>query len=162
MYRCKFCNKLQKTRLSKGYCTSCYQYFVVFDHQVFEPSCYGSISVVTDKNSNQFGWPICHICGKAFVKLQQHIYYSHNLTKNEYCDKFGINHNARLTADDYHNKMSYHAYKNDMDVQLINTGESTRFKPNDSSNGRYKRSKQCLDALSQRFKNINKGAKSND
>ena len=88
--QCKFCSKEQKTPLSRGYCVSCYQYFILHEYNIFDRPSYGEIKLVTDKNCNQYGMCICHICGKAFTKLQQHIYYQHNMYKNEYCDMFGI------------------------------------------------------------------------
>ena len=81
MNKCKFCGKEQKTALSKGYCVSCYQYFILHKYSIWPASKFGKLNRVANENSNQYNWPICHICGKAFAKLQQHIYYAHHLTK---------------------------------------------------------------------------------
>lgn len=142
---CKFCGKVQYRPMAKGYCVSCYQYFVMFNYKLFTPSQYGSLSRVTDVNSNQYGWPICHICGKAYTKLQQHIWYTHKLTKKDYCDLFGIDRGINMTSQEYNTKMSNLAYKYNMPEQLKKAGQSTRFKPGHSNN--YVRSEQTLRRL---------------
>lgn len=126
MAECKFCKKYVK-RPSKGYCISCYQYFILHNYSLWVPSEYGRLDRVTIEDSNQYNMPICHICGKAFTKLQQHIWYAHNLSKNEYCDLFGLNRNIVMTTDSYHEKMKHYAYLYDMDIQVISAGKSTRF-----------------------------------
>lgn len=145
MQQCKFCNK-NINRPSYGYCVSCYQYFILHKYKTWLPSSYGSISYVGDSNSNQFGMPICHICGKAFTKLQQHIWYSHHLTKKEYCDLFGLDHKIRLTEKSYNEKMRNHALDNNMDKQIKLVGENTRFVKGHNNN--YKRSYQTKQRLS--------------
>ena len=44
--KCKFCSKEQKRPLSLGYCTSCYQYFILHNYSSWYPSQYGSLSRV--------------------------------------------------------------------------------------------------------------------
>lgn len=121
MNKCKFCKKEQERSLIKGYCISCYQYFILHRFVLWEPSKYGELTRVQQIDSNQYNFVICHECGKAFAKLQQHIWYSHNMTKNGYCDKWGLDHKIRMTSDAYNNKMSKYAYKYNMDEQLKNT-----------------------------------------
>lgn len=150
MYKCKFCNKEQKSPLSKGLCHSCYEYFILFQYTIWNKPNVGEIGYVSDSGSNQRGFIICHECGKAFTKLQQHIWYSHHMIKNEYCDKWGIDHKSRLTEDNYNKKMRDYAYKYNMDEQLINAGEKTRFKTGHSV--KYKRSYQTLKRLKQNFR----------
>ena len=146
MNKCKFCGKEQTKPLSLGYCISCYQYFILHNYKTWLPSSYGSISYVGDINSNQYGMPICHICGKSFTKLQQHIWYQHNMTKNEYCDLFGLDHKIRLTEKSYNEKMRNHAIENNMNVTLKEKGKNTQFKKGHSRN--YKRSYQTKRRLS--------------
>lgn len=150
IYKCKFCNKEQKTPLSKGYCVSCYQYFIMHKYEIWPKSKYGQIDTVLDIRSDQFGMCICHICGKAYTKLQQHIYYVHKMSKKEYCDKFGLNHNIQMTSTSYNSKMRDYALNYKMDDQLRRTGLKTRFKKGHNLN--YKRSYQTLTALSKRGK----------
>ena len=147
MNKCKFCGKIQNRPLSKGYCVSCYQYFIMKENKIFPKSQYGELDRVTDKNDKQYGQPICHICGKAYTKLQQHIHYSHNMTKQEYCDKFGIDRGINMTTDVYNKKMSNYAYKYNMDEQLRKVGVNTRFKKGYNNN--YKRSEMTMKRLKQ-------------
>ena len=44
---------------------------------------------------------ICHICGRGFKKLSQHIRYKHHISNSEYKEKFGLNRTARLTGKNY-------------------------------------------------------------
>ena len=141
---CKSCKKHVKV-LTKGYCQSCYRYFIRDGYDTWYPSQYGELGRVQDKNSNQYGMPICHICGKAFTKLQQHIYYAHNLSKKEYCDKFGIDRSINMTRPEYNEKMRNYALKNNMNEQLRQVGKDTRFKK--GHNNKYKRSYQTVNRL---------------
>lgn len=142
---CKFCKKEQKTPLSLGYCTSCYQYFVLHSFNIFPKSGFGRLDRVTDETSNQYGMPICHICGKAYTKLQQHIWYTHKMEKKEYCDIFGLDHGINMTTPEYNKKMSDYAYKYDMDKQVTTAGKSTRYTKGHKRN--YKRSYQTKQRL---------------
>lgn len=155
MKECKFCHKPVK-RPSKGYCVSCYQYFILHNFIAWVPSNYGELNRVDIKEDKQYGWPICHVCGKAFTKLQQHIWYSHNLTKNDYCDLFGLDRSINMTSEEYNKKMSDYAYKYNMDKQLIEKGKETRFKSGHDNT--YKRSYQTMKRLKQsnfrKFKNL--------
>lgn len=150
MNECRFCKKLQKRPLSNGYCVSCYQYFVLYNCDTWYPSQYGELAFVQDKSSKQYKQVICHECGKAFNKLQQHIWYSHNMSKNEYCDKWGLDHKIKMTTDSYSKKMSDYAYKYKMDEQLLRTGKDTRFKKGQSN--KYVRSYQTQERLKQNFR----------
>ncbi len=143
-FNCKFC-KQPLNKSYGGYCQRCYQYFHKNKGEIFDKPEYGAIGVVNDKTSPQYGMRICHICGMAYTKLQQHIYYAHGMSKKEYCDMFGIDHKVRLTTDRYNKKMSDYAYKYNMDKQLIKAGASTRFKKGHSKN--YKRSFQTQQRL---------------
>ena len=144
LYYCKFCGKPSYLQYA-GYCQSCWRYFVLDGGKVYDLPKYSEISYVEDVNSNQYGMVICHICGKAFRKLQQHIYYSHNMSKREYCAKYGIDNKSRLTCDEYHNKMKNYAYKYDMPEQLKSAGVDTRFKA--GHNNKYVRSAMSMKRL---------------
>lgn len=113
----------------------------------------GQIGYVNAENHPQYGMVVCHICGKAFDKLQQHIYYVHHMSKEEYCDKYGLDHKAQLTSKRYNIKMHDYALQYDMDKQLIRTGKATRFqKGHDKAN--YKRSEQTVERLREQGKVI--------
>ena len=143
--KCKFCGKEQSRPLSQGYCVSCYQYFVMHGYDTWYKSQFGELARVNDENSKQYGWPICHICGRAYTKLQQHIWYSHDLTKKEYCDKFGIDRNINMTSEEYNKKMHDYALEYNMDEQLKKAGKKTRFKKGHDI--RYERSPMTLERL---------------
>lgn len=159
MKNCKFCDKLVKV-VNHGYCVSCYQYFITKQFKVWHKSEYGEISTVQDKNSKQYEMPVCHVCGKAFTKLQQHVYYSHNMTKMQYCDKFGLDHKIQLTSKQYHEKMSKSAYANNMDEQLKIVGKNTRF--SDDRHSYYKRSYMTKERLKNNFKEYQNGTKNSN
>lgn len=144
MRKCRFCGKLIK-RPIKGYCVSCYQYFIMHKYDTWCPSKYGELNRVEQKESPQYNWPVCHICGKAFAKLQQHIWYAHNMTKNEYCDTYGLDHNINMTSTEYHEKMRQYAYDNNMDDQLRKIGKNTQFTKGRSNT--YERSYQTKQRL---------------
>lgn len=145
MNKCKFCGKEQSRPLSQGYCVSCYQYFVMHGYDTWYKSQFGELARVTKKDSPQYGWPICHICGRAYTKLQQHIWYSHDLTKKEYCDKFGIDRNINMTSEEYNKKMHDYALEYNMDEQLKKAGKKTRFKKGHDIN--YIRSPMTMERL---------------
>lgn len=142
--KCKSCGKIDKNYT--GYCQKCYTYFIKNKFETYKDKIqYGVMSYVEDEDSKQYSMPICHICGKAFNKLQQHIYYAHNMLKNEYCDKFGLDHSVPFTSNDYHQRMSELAYKYNMDEQLRVAGEQTRFQKGHGRN--YERSHMTKERL---------------
>lgn len=55
------------------------------------------------------GKVICHICGMAFTKLMEHVKRKHHMTEKEYRQEFGLMATARLTSQEYHDKMSKNA-----------------------------------------------------
>ena len=142
--KCKSCGK-EVTRPTHGYCHNCYMYFWVNGYDTWYPSQYGSLSRVNDEKHPQYGMPICHICGKAYTKLQQHIWYAHSLSKIAYCEKFGLDRSVNMTTPTYHNKMRQYAYDNNMDEQLRVAGANTRFKSGHTL--RYERSEQTKNRL---------------
>lgn len=141
---CKSCGKEDVSRYD-GYCQRCYIYFKHNKYKTYELPEFGKVSYVEDEKDNQYGMVICHICGKAYTKLQQHIYYSHHILKKDYCLQFGLDNKVRLTTDDYHNKMSRYAYKYDMPEQLKRAGVGTRFKKGYKSD--YIRSHMTMERL---------------
>lgn len=127
LIKCKFCGKTDKNYA--GYCQRCYTYFYVNQYGLFTDKIqYGKLSFVDDINDKQFGMPICHICGKAYTKLQSHIHYAHNMTKKEYCDEFGLDRNIQMTTPEYNKKMRDYALQYNMDEQVKRVGQNTRFK----------------------------------
>ena len=74
------------------------------------------------------GCIICHICGRAYVRLGSHVRESHGMTIDEYKKKFGLCSRARTTEDSYSKTMSQNSYKYGMDKRLMEAGKSTRIK----------------------------------
>lgn len=117
---CKLCGK-EISKTYKGICHSCYIYFKN-GGKVYNLPQNGIVAFDDD------GKCICHICGRSFVKLGNHIKESHNMTIDEYKEKFGLCRNARTTQQIYHETMRIHAFANNMDKKLISWGENTRIK----------------------------------
>lgn len=144
MIRCKFCGNYDKNYA--GYCQKCYTYFIQNEYKTFKDKVkYGKLSFVEDKNSNQYGMPICHICGNAYTKLQSHIHYAHHMSKQEYCDRFGLDRGIRMTTDIYNRIMHDYALLYKMDEQLKRVGKETRFKKGHDRN--YVRSYMTMERL---------------
>ena len=141
---CSSCGRETVARYN-GYCQRCWVYFKHNNYKVFKLPKFGEVGYVEDVNDKQYGMIICHICGKAYNKLQQHIYYSHNIFKKDYCKQFGLDNGVRLTSDEYHLRMSDYAYKYNMPEQLKRTGVSTRFKK--GHKGNYIRSPMTMRRL---------------
>lgn len=126
-------------------CQPCYRYFIQNRCKLFVKPQYGQILTVQDDKDPQYGQLICHECGKAFTKLQQHIYYAHNMSRQEYCNKWGLDKGIQLTTNDYHNKMVNYANQYNMGERLKCTGKNTRFKKGHTNN--YERSYQTKQRL---------------
>ena len=75
---CKSCGKETPKRYD-GYCQVCWKYFKYDNYKIFDLPNYGEVKYVDDIYDKQYGMVVCHICGKAFIKLQQHIYYVHHI-----------------------------------------------------------------------------------
>lgn len=122
---CRECGKEIKGKLYSGeLCQNCYNYF----------RRGGIIHPLPEKGRvehDKDGKVICHICGKSFVKLGNHIHEVHKMTIKEYKEEFGLCANARTTDDNYNKKMRKLAYEHNMDKQLRIAGKSTRFKKGD-------------------------------
>ena len=144
MIRCKSCGNIDRSY--QGYCQKCYIYFIRNKFEVFKDEVeYGKLSFVKDETSKQYGMPICHICGKAYIKLQQHIYNAHHMFKNEYCNQFGLDKKIRMTTNEYNKKMHDYALQYNMGEQVKKVGKKTRFKKGQSNI--YERSYMTMQRL---------------
>lgn len=61
---------------------------------------------------DEYGKPICHICGMAYDKLIEHTIRKHKLNSEEYRSKFGLMKETRLTSPKYSNKMKEYTEQN--------------------------------------------------
>lgn len=76
------------------------------------------------------GKVICHICGRSFHSLDQHINMSHEETVSEYKQKFGLNANTGLRSELVKQKLRDYVAKNYDKVvtkNLKEKGKSTQF-----------------------------------
>lgn len=147
MYICSSCGKTCKSEkvYPDGLCQGCYNYFrkggtvsplpphgvIAYDHR---------------------GYVVCHICGRAYVKLGAHVKESHGLTIHEYKEEFGLCENSRTTEESYSLTMRDHAIKSGMTEQLPKIGCKTRIRKGerDKRLGKKARLQECL-AKKQRY-----------
>lgn len=126
-YLCSSCGKEHSS--NKTYpnrlCQSCYNYFRKG----------GTINPLPETGrivKDYRGYIVCHICGKAYVKLGGHIKESHNMTIAKYKEQFGLCNNCKTTEDSYSNTMNNYAYEYHMPEQLKEVGKATRIKTGDT------------------------------
>ena len=122
---CSKCGKKIGYRVYPGdMCQGCYKYFLDggTENPVPPP---GKIEY------DERGFVICHICGRAYIRLGSHLKETHNMTAAEYKEKFGICNNTKLTKKSYSEHMKKLAYENGMPERLLESGKETRFKKGD-------------------------------
>lgn len=106
--------------------------------------------------------PICHICGRAFNKLGQHVFNRHGMSADEYKELFELNRNVGLTSNKTKEKLQQ-AVKDNYDqvvvANLVNKGKHTRFNKNNKGRTKDKVRLQAYNMLCDRIKNINKARK---
>lgn len=142
MFICSACGKICKNgkKYPSGMCQGCYTYFrkggiinplpapgtITYDHR---------------------GYVICHICGRAYIRLGSHVKESHNMSIKEYKEEFGLCNNSHTTEQTYSKTMSSHAIENGMDKQLLKAGYSTRIRKGetDKRQGKPVRLQELLD-----------------
>ena len=146
---CKECGKQIGYKVfSGGTCQSCYNYFrkggIVYpipEHGRIEHDVSGKV--------------ICHMCGRAFIRLGSHIKESHNMSIKEYKEKFGLCANARTTESNYSKTMKKLAYDNHMAEQLQEVGKNTRLKKGNSVRKGKVRLQEILDKRDRKHNNLN-------
>ena len=117
---CNECGKeINKKIYSGGICQGCYNYKRL-GGVVHKLPALGMIE------KDDKGYVICHICGRSYKRLGSHAKESHNLTIEQYKEKFGLCRNARTTEDKYSKVMKQHAYDNNMPAMLTEKGKRTR------------------------------------
>lgn len=144
---CKECGK-QITRVYPGdLCLGCYNYFRTG----------GKIHALPEAGRIEFdesGKVICHICGRSFKRLGSHARESHNMTIDEYKEKFGLCRTSRTTEEKYSQIMRVNAYKNSMVEQLLEAGKSTRIKKGETDKRKNKKARlqEILDKKARKIK----------
>lgn len=145
---CKECGKYTERSYS-GMCQSCYHYFR--KGGVVNPLPeHGRIKHDTN------GKVICHICGRAYTRLGSHVKESHDMSIEEYKEKFGLCKRAKTTESSYSQVMHNHAKKHKMDERLLVVGQATRIKPGqtDMRKGKKVCLQEILDKRDRKFKEI--------
>lgn len=122
---CSQCGKSITNRKYGGLCQGCYKYFKG-GGKIHDIPAAGTIGY------DDQGKPICHICGKSFVRLGSHIKESHGLTIAEYKERFGLCRGTKTTEKSYSSIMRQHAKNNGMDQQLSKAGKATRIQKGDT------------------------------
>lgn len=122
-YVCTSCGKHESgiKVYPNGLCQACYNYFR-------RGGVVNPIPKAGEIVRDYRGYIVCHICGKAYVRLGSHIKESHKMTISEYKEEFGLCESCRTTEEHYSNTMRELAYKNDMPERLKSSGVNTRFK----------------------------------
>lgn len=145
---CKECGKHTDKSYS-GMCQGCYRYFsqggVV--HQLPE---HGRI------NHDANGKVICHICGRAYTRLGSHVKESHDMSIEEYKEKFGLCKRAKTTEINYSKIMHGYAKAYKMDERLLVVGQATRIKPGETEKRKGKKVclQEILEKRDRRFKEV--------
>lgn len=145
---CKECGKFTD-RSYAGMCQGCYHYFR--KGGVVNPLPeHGRIKY--DSN----GKVICHICGRAYTRLGSHVKESHDMSIEEYKEKFGLCKRAKTTESSYSQMMHNHAKKHKMDERLLVVGQATRIQPGqtDMRKGKKVCLQEILEKRDRKFKEV--------
>lgn len=137
MKSCYKCGK-EIDKSYSGLCQGCYNYY----------KNGGTDNPIPDKGRIEYdsnGRVICHICGRAYVRLGSHVKETHHLTIEEYKKEFELCKRAKTTEYNYSRIMSNHALENKMDEQLRVCGMKTRIQKGDKSKRQGK--KVCLQEI---------------
>lgn len=140
---CLECNTEIKGRMIKGMCSKCYQ---KSKQPVYPLPEYGEVKYTHD------GKLVCHICGKAFLKLASHTTQTHNLSEKEYKKKFGLNLYTGLASEETKAKLRK-AIEENYDKVVVNNlvanekSHVTRFTKGHPGRTKDKVSEQCRKKL---------------
>ena len=127
---CKECGK----SIDKSYsemCQSCYVYF----------RNGGTVNTLPEHGRvehDENGKVICHICGRAYVRLGSHVKESHDMSIDEYKEKYGLCRRTKTTEKSYSSMMRIHANNNGMRDRLLKSGQNTRIKKGDTKHRKNK------------------------
>lgn len=125
--KCKFCGSEHGDKRYQGYCQSCYRYFIKEGKTLYPP-----YNPSEGPKFNEDGDCICPICGKAFTKLGNHLYYAHGLSSDLY-KSFGWNVRKKDRASNisYRKRMKEVLKSKCVEHNLKLCGKNTQFgKPN--------------------------------
>ena len=137
---CPQCGKSIPNRHYGGLCQGCDKYFKN-GGKIHDIPAAGTIAY------DEQGKVICHICGKSFVRLGSHIKENHEMTIDEYKERFGLCKRTKTTEKSYSDTMSRYAKNNGMDQQILQAGKTTRIQKGqvDKRKGKKVRLQEILD-----------------
>lgn len=142
MYTCSSCGRVCKKEkiYPRGMCQGCYNYFRKG----------GTINPIPAPGTITYdsrGYVVCHICGRAYVRLGSHVHESHDMTIDEYKEKFGLCRNSKTTECHYSMTMREIAYNNNMDKRIVEVGRGTRIckGETDKRKGKKVRMQECIE-----------------
>jgi hypothetical protein len=125
---CNSCDRklTGKKKYPNGLCQACYNYFRLG----------GKVNELPEKGTiacDDRGYPICHICGKAYRKPLSHAWLVHGMHEDEYKEKFGLNACKGVAFEGTREVMRQHIIEH-YDVVVIKNllvgGIKTRFELN--------------------------------
>lgn len=140
---------IKSKRFGVNLCSKCYQLWSAANGKPKEYPlpAFGEITF-----DNQ-GYPICHICGRAYRKLLQHVNQKHSLTEIEYKRKFGLDRTG-IIADSTKAKLQKSVKEHFnlvVEKNLLNGGKKTRFRKGDKG----RTIDQCSPQTIERLRNYN-------
>ena len=152
---CEECGSTYRVRKTKSFgkilCNNC--------HNMYKSHPVNQIPPNGEIRYDDEGRPICHICGRAFDKLGQHVYNRHDMSADEYKEKFGLDRRVGLTSDKTKKKLQ-DAVKDNyslvVEKNLLNNGKKTRFDKNNKARTKEKVRLQTYKRLCERTKKMNK------
>ena len=145
---CSECGK-HTDRSYAGMCQGCYRYFKSGGF-VYPLPEHGRIR--HDEN----GKVICHICGRSYTRLGSHVKESHDMSIEEYKEKFGLCKRAKTTERSYAQVMHNYAKEYKMDERLLVVGQATRIQrgQNDKRKGKKVCLQEILEKRDRKFKEV--------
>lgn len=117
---------IRSRRFNIALCSSCYQIWSAAGGKPIEHPLPPYAEVQYDDK----GYPICHICGRAYKKLLSHVWQKHGMTEKEYKEKFGLDRYKGIIAPITKNKLQIAVKKHYslvVEQNLIKGGLKTRF-----------------------------------
>ena len=118
-----YCDHQAGNRLN-GYCQSCYRYLCVEKKRQYPLPKKGEMAYAEN------GDIICHICGKAYHKLGNHIAFFHKILVKDYMKIYELPKGTKLSHPDCIKLMHDRQlpYKDEVvGINLIQKGKDTRF-----------------------------------
>lgn len=136
---CSMCGKSTTRMYPNNTCQGCYKYFR-------NGGTVNPLPKMGEVSYDSRGYVICHICGRAYIRLGSHIKETHHLTISEYKERFGLCNRSKTTEKCYSQHMQDLAYRYGMPDKLIEMGKKTRIKKGQKVRlGKKSRLQECLE-----------------